>query len=198
MLKTLGVLVSVAVLVTVVVYTDRKLGPVKPVEPAAAAKPPAVAPEMAFQDLAGRTVDLRSLRGKVVWVDFWQTWCEPCKVEIPWLIDFQQKYSSQGFTVLGVALDEEGAKVVEPFLAKQRFKIDGQPQAINYPIVLGNDELAEKLVPDLVGYPTGVLLSRDGKIVKVTLGLVSYDEMDSAIQKQLQAPQPASSAPATR
>lgn len=200
MKKTLGTLIGIALLVGVVWYTDRatrdaeinnrKLAAAKPVAAAdtgESVKPGTEAPEMIFKDLQGNNVNLAAMRGKVVWLDFWQTWCEPCKIEIPWLMDLQQKYSAQGFTVLGVALDDDGAKIVDPFLQKHKFKLDGQDQAINYPIVLGNEDQAEKMVPDFEGYPTGVLLSRDGKIMKVTLGLVSYDEIDSAIKSQLQA-----------
>ena len=65
---------------------------------------------MTFKDLQGKDVPLASLKGKVVVVNFWATWCEPCQVEIPWMIDFQQKYADKGFTLLGVAMDDEGKK----------------------------------------------------------------------------------------
>ena len=69
---------------------------------------------MQFKDLDGKEVSLEDYKGKVVLVNFWATWCEPCRVEIPWLIEMQQKYGSKGFTVLGVAMDEEGKSVVSP------------------------------------------------------------------------------------
>lgn len=199
MKKTLGILIGGALLVGVVWYTDkatresvdnsRKTTTAKAITSGSdeAVKPGTEVPDMIFKDLQGNNVNLAAMRGKVVWLDFWQTWCEPCKIEIPWLMDLQQKYSAQGFTVLGVALDDDGAKVVDPFLQKHKFKVNGQDLAINYPIVLGNEDQAEKMIPDFEGYPTGVLISRDGKIMKVTLGLVSYDEIDKAIQGQLQS-----------
>ena len=71
-------------------------------------------PEVTFKDLQGKDLALASLKGKVVVVNFWATWCDPCRVEIPWLIRLQQTYASKGFTLLGVAMDEEGKSVVDP------------------------------------------------------------------------------------
>src|ERR1700683_4858856 len=77
-------------------------------------------PELTLKDLDGKDVSLGDYKGKVVLVNFWATWCEPCRVEIPWLIEMQQKYGPRGFTVLGVAMDDGGQKVVDPFLQKGR------------------------------------------------------------------------------
>ena len=107
-------------------------------------EPRANAPDVTFEDLQGNRIDLASLRGKMVLVNFWATWCEPCRVEIPWMIDFQRKYGSRGFTMLGVAMDDDGKKVVDPFVEKTRFDVNGQPSPMDYPIVLGNDEIASK------------------------------------------------------
>lgn len=120
-------------------------------------------------------------KGKVVLVNFWATWCEPCRVEIPWLIEFQQKYSDRGFTILGVAMDEEGNNVVAPYVENERFTVQGKPQAMNYPIFLGNDEIAEKF-GGIIGYPTSVLITRDGRQVKRITGLISHDEMAKTIE----------------
>jgi thiol-disulfide isomerase/thioredoxin len=137
-----------------------------------------------FKDLDGKEIPLESYRGKVVLVNFWATWCEPCQVEIPWLIEMQQKYSSKGFTILGVDADEEDNKEVSAYLAKERFEVNGQKLPINYPILRGNDAVADKF-GGLLGYPTSFLISRDGKIVKKVQGLVSYDEISKAIESQL-------------
>src|SRR5260370_38095790 len=94
------------------------------------------APEVKFKDLDGNDVTLAKYKGSVVLVDFWATWCEPCYVEIPWLIEMQQKYAAKGFTVLGVSMDEDGKGAVVPFLAKERFTVNGQKLPMNYPIVL--------------------------------------------------------------
>jgi thiol-disulfide isomerase/thioredoxin len=119
-----------------------------------------------------------------VLVNFWATWCEPCKVEIPWLIEMQSKYAAKGFTVLGIAMDEEGKPVVAPFVAKERYEVNGQKQAMNYPIVVGNEKVAAKF-GGLLGYPTSVLISRDGRILKRTTGLIDYDATTKMIEGAL-------------
>src|SRR5580698_4783843 len=113
-------------------------------------------PEVTFKDLQGKDVALASLKGKVVLVNFWATWCEPCQTEIPWMIEFQQKYGPRGFTIVGVAMDEEGKKVVAPFLQKHLFDVEGQKEAINYPILLGSDPIAEKF-GGIFGLPTSMI-----------------------------------------
>ena len=145
---------------------------------------PTASPDFTLKDLEDHDVSLRQFRGKVVLVNFWATWCGPCRIEIPWLVELQDKYEARGFTVLGVAMDEEGKDAVAPFVQKERFKVGGRPNSMNYPIVLGNDATADKF-GGLVGFPTSVLISKDGQVVKRVDGLVSYDEIDKAIQSQL-------------
>src|SRR5271155_4841575 len=94
-------------------------------------------PELTLKDLDGQDISLAQYKGKVVLVNFWATWCDPCRVEIPWMIEFQQKYASQGFTMLGVAMDDEGAEVVKPFVQRTQFDVDGHQATMNYPIVTG-------------------------------------------------------------
>jgi len=96
----------------------------------------------------------------------------------------QQKYSAKGFTVLGIAMDEEGAKVVTPFVNKERFDVNGAQSQMNYPIVIGDDAAADKF-GGLLGYPTSVLVNRDGKIIKRVTGIISADEMAKSIESQL-------------
>jgi thiol-disulfide isomerase/thioredoxin len=141
-------------------------------------------PEVTFKDLQGKDVSLASLKGKVVLVNFWATWCEPCQVEIPWMIGFQKKYADKGFTLLGVAMDEEGKSVVEPYVQKTQFDVEGHPMTMNYPIVLGDDDLAAKF-GGLLGLPTTYVISRDGKIAKRYIGLASEGDLDKMIQSLL-------------
>jgi thiol-disulfide isomerase/thioredoxin len=147
---------------------------------------PTGSPDFTLKDLEDHIVSLSQFKGKVVLVNFWATWCGPCRIEIPWLIELQEKYGARGFTVLGVAMDDEGKSAVAPFVEKERFKVAGTPQPMNYPIVLGNDATADKF-GGLAGFPTSLLISRDGRVVKRVDGLVSYDEIDKAIQSQLEA-----------
>jgi thiol-disulfide isomerase/thioredoxin len=142
------------------------------------------APEMTLKDLDGKDLSLAQYKGKVVLVNFWATWCEPCQVEIPWLIEIQQKYAAKGFTVLGIAMDEEGASVVTPWVGKERFDVNGTKSQMNYPIVIGSDAAADKF-GGLLGYPTSVLISRDGKIVKRITGIISKEEISNSIESQL-------------
>jgi cytochrome c-type biogenesis protein len=141
-------------------------------------------PDVTFEDLQGNKVPIASLKGKLVLVNFWATWCEPCRVEIPWMIGFQQKYGSQGFTLLGVAMDDEGKSVVAPYIQKTQFDVNGHPTTMDYPIVLGTDDIATQF-GGLIGLPTSVLISRDGKVVKRYVGLVNEKDLDKEIQSQL-------------
>src|SRR5258708_1671977 len=104
---------------------------------------PAASPDFTLKDLDDHDVSLIQFKGKVVLVNFWATWCGPCKIEIPWLVELQDKYAARGFTVLGVAMDEEGKSAVAPFVRKYQFKVDGTAQSMNYPILLANDPTAD-------------------------------------------------------
>ncbi len=141
-------------------------------------------PNVNFKDFRGASISLASFKGKVVLVNFWETSCEPCRTEIPWLIEFQQKYASKGFTLVGVAMDDEGTSVVQPWVEKTTFEVNGQPETMNYPIVIGNDEVADKF-GGIWAFPTSFLLTRDGKIAKKYIGLVSQPDLDKQIQELL-------------
>jgi cytochrome c biogenesis protein CcmG/thiol:disulfide interchange protein DsbE len=142
------------------------------------------APDIRLKDLDGKDVSLADLKGKVLLVNFWATWCDPCRIEIPWLIEMQSKYASRGFTVVGVAMDDEGKSAVAPFVAKERFDVNGQQLPMSYPIWIGNDDAADKF-GGILGYPTSFLISRDGRQVEKFQGLKSEDELMKAIESQL-------------
>ena len=188
MKTALIVIGSLAVIVAGAFYADKatrlstknaamKVGTVK-------ADAGAPAPELSLKGLDGKDISLAQYKGKVVLVNFWATWCEPCRFEIPWLIEMQQKYGAKGFTVLGVAMDDEGRSVVAPFVDKERFDVNGNKSQMNYPIVIGNDAAADKF-GGLLGYPTSVLIDRDGKQIKRITGLISYEEISKTIESQL-------------
>jgi thiol-disulfide isomerase/thioredoxin len=141
-------------------------------------------PDVTFKNLQGQDVTLASLKGKVVLVNFWATWCAPCRGEIPILIGLQNKYSSKGFTLLGAAMDDEGKKVVEPYVQDTKFDVSGQSLTMNYPIVLGNDKIASEF-GGLLGMPTSFLISRDGKIVKKYMGALNEDQIVKDVEAQL-------------
>jgi thiol-disulfide isomerase/thioredoxin len=141
-------------------------------------------PEVTFKDLQGQDVSLASMKGKVVLLNFWATWCAPCQGEIPILIGLQQKYNSKGFTLLGAAMDDDGKKAVEPYVQNTKFTVGGQSMTMNYPIVLGNDDIASKF-GGLLGMPTSFLISRDGKIVKKYMGALNEDQIVKDVEAQL-------------
>lgn len=146
------------------------------------------APDLTLKDLNDKEVSLKDFSGKVVLVNFWATWCDPCRTEIPWLIELQKKYGDQGFEVLGVSMDDEGKKVVQPFVEKERFDVNGQKLGMNYPILIGDSDVADKFmggIGGIVGLPTSVLVSRDGKRVKTTIGPVDPETLERDIQSLL-------------
>jgi thiol-disulfide isomerase/thioredoxin len=142
------------------------------------------APALTLKDLNGTDVSLSDYKGKVVLVNFWATWCEPCRVEIPWLIEMQQKYGSRGFVILGIATDDDGKSVVAPFVAKERFDVNGKQEPMSYKILIGNEDAADKF-GGLFGYPTSILISKDGKQIKRITGIISPDEMTKLVESQL-------------
>lgn len=141
-------------------------------------------PSVTFKDLQGNNVALSSLKGKVVLVNFWGTWCEPCRGEIPILIAMQQKYGSKGFTVLGVATNDD-EKAVDPFIHNTQFNVDGHQMTMNYPIVMGSDDISTKF-GGLLGMPTSFLISRDGKIIKRYIGaFANADAINKEVESHL-------------
>jgi peroxiredoxin len=134
------------------------------------------APDFSLKDADGKLVHLSDYRGKVVLLDFWATWCGPCKVEIPWFIEFQKQHR-EGFAVLGVSMDDEGWEVVKPFLAKEK---------VNYRVLIGNDKTSESY-GGIDALPTTFLIDREGRIASVHVGLVNRKDFENGIE-QLLAP----------
>jgi cytochrome c biogenesis protein CcmG/thiol:disulfide interchange protein DsbE len=133
------------------------------------------APQFELTNAQGKTVKLSDFKGKVVLLNFWATWCVGCKQEIPWFVDFQSKYKDKGLVVLGVSLDDEGWKVLKPWLAEH---------PLNYPVILGNDDVAT-LYGGVDALPTTLLLDRTGKIVTSHAGVVDRATSEKDIQALL-------------
>ena len=144
-------------------------------QPAANTKTNKPAPGFSIQDAGGKTVTLAEYKGKVVLLNFWATWCGPCKVEIPWFSEFERKYKDRGLAVLGVAMDDEGWDVVKPYLQKNN---------IAYRIAVGNDKLAESY-GGVESLPTTFIIDRDGTIAAEHQGLVSKDDYEKEIVRLL-------------
>jgi thiol-disulfide isomerase/thioredoxin len=124
------------------------------------------AANFALQDATGKTLKLSDLKGKVVLLNFWATWCGPCKLEIPWFEDFQTTYKGQGFTVIGVSMDDDGWKVVKPYIASAK---------MNYPVVIGNDKMADSY-GGVDAMPTTLLIDKNGNIAATHTGLIGKDD----------------------
>jgi peroxiredoxin len=128
-----------------------------------------LAPDFNLEDASGKDVKLADLKGKVVLVNFWATWCEGCQVEIPWFVEFQKEYASRGLVIVGISMDDDGWKSVKPWIKEKK---------VNYPIVIGNEGLGKQY--GLEGMPLTALVDREGRIADVHRGIV---EKTAAQQK---------------
>lgn len=133
-----------------------------------------MAPDFSLQDLDGKPVKLSDLRGKAVLLNFWATFCGPCKVEMPWLIELQKQYGPQGLQIVGVALDDSGKDTIEKF---------AKNMGVNYLILQGEDSVGDAY--GAVGLPATYFIDRNGKIIDSALGLVSRSEIEDDIKKSL-------------
>jgi len=133
------------------------------------------APAFTLKSVDGKTVSLADYKGKAVLLNFWATWCGPCKLEMPWLIQMQKKYASQGFTVLGVSEDDGSTKEVSDFMAKM---------GVDYPVLMYDDQM-NKAYGGIDYLPTSYYIGRDGKVIIEAGGLISESAMESNIQKIL-------------
>jgi peroxiredoxin len=132
------------------------------------------APNFATSDSKGIPVQLADFKGKVVLLNFWATWCHGCGEEIPWFIQYQEKYKSQGFAVLGVSMDDEGWTVVTPFVREKK---------VNYVVVVGDKKLGDLF--GLAGMPMTVLIDRNGNIATKYEGVVNRETCEKEIRTLL-------------
>ena len=141
------------------------------------------APAFSLVDANGQRINLADLRGKVVLLDFWATWCGGCKQEIPWYMEFDQKYRQKGLAVVGVSMDDEGWKVVRPFLAKKRDDETGGNIAMQYPVVIGSQQLANSY--HLTSMPMTLLIDKEGRIAVSHTGVVNKNDFEAHIVQLL-------------
>jgi len=135
-----------------------------------------LAPDFSLPDLAGQRIDLSSYRDKVVLLDFWATWFDPCREEIPHFVELQNKYSGQGLQIIGVSMDD-GPEPVRDFY--RQFKM-------NYPVVMGNASTGE-LYGGVLGLPIAFLIGRDGRIRAKHVGATDVSVFEKEIANVLQS-----------
>jgi thiol-disulfide isomerase/thioredoxin len=133
------------------------------------------APDFTLQSLNGQNMSLSDLRGKAVLLNFWATWCAPCKIEMPWFVELQNEYGAQGLQIVGVAMDDSSKDDIAKF---------AKDMGVNYPVLIGKEAVGEEYggVPAL---PESFFIGRDGKIVDKIIGLKGKAEIEDAVKKAL-------------
>jgi peroxiredoxin len=138
-----------------------------------------MAHDFTLQTLDGKTVHLSDFRGKAVLLNFWATWCEPCKIEMPWFVELQKQYGPQGLQVLGVAMDDADPADIARF---------AKNMGIDYPILVGKEPARDAVANGYGGVqflPESFFISRNGKVVEKIFGLKSRSEIEDYIKKTL-------------
>jgi len=133
------------------------------------------APDFTLNNLKSESISLSDYKGKVIFVNFWATWCPPCRAEIPYFIDLYSKYESKGFVVLGIALDPREFSKVPGFVDQM---------GINYPVLLDQKGVSN-LYGGIESIPTTFVVDRDGKVVEMIIGSRPKEVFESIIQSHL-------------
>ena len=145
------------------------------------------APEFSLEDLSGRKVSLEDYKGKAVLINFWATWCAPCKIETPWLVDLRNQYAAQGFEILGISADDIDRDDPEKLgMEKKEIARFVEQMHMPYPVLIEGDSLSQAY-GGLDELPTSFFANREGTVVAAQLGLTSKDEIEGNIKKALEA-----------
>jgi thiol-disulfide isomerase/thioredoxin len=143
------------------------------------------APAFSLEDLAGKKVSLADYKGKAVLINFWATWCGPCKIETPWLVDLRNQYAGQGFEILGITTDDIDRTDAKMFGEEKKEISDFvQKMHMPYPVLIQGDTIS-KPYGGLDAMPTSFFVDRTGKIVAATMGISSKDDIETNIKKAL-------------
>ena len=134
-----------------------------------------LAPDFTLQSLEGKPVRLSDFRGKAVLLNFWATYCAPCKIEMPWFVELQKQYGPDGFQVIGVAMDDADADEIAKF---------AKNMGVNYPILIGKEAVGDAY-GGVQFLPDTIYIGRDGKVVEKVFGLKGKGEIESNIRKAL-------------
>jgi len=133
------------------------------------------APDFELTSLDGKQVKLSDFRGQAVLLNFWATWCSPCKIEMPWFVDLQKQYGPQGLAVVGVAMDDASKDDIAKFT---------KDMGVNYPILLGKEAVGE-MYGGVQFLPTTFYIDRRGRVVDRVFGLVGKSEIEDNVKKAL-------------
>ena len=133
------------------------------------------APDFTLESLDGKTVHLSDFRGKGVLLNFWATWCQPCKIEMPWFAELQKQYGPQGLQIVGIAMDDASPKEIGEF---------AHDLGVNYPILVGKEEVGNAY-GGVQFLPATFYIGRDGKVVDKVFGLKGRGEIEDSIKKAL-------------
>lgn len=130
--------------------------------------------DFVLKDMNGADVDMQSFKGKIVLLNFWATWCGPCKAEIPSLVELQTEYA-EDLVVLGLSIDDPADKLL-PYAAEYK---------MNYPVLVGGREDVQEAFGPLFGVPVSVIIDRDGKIAMKHSGMASKEQLERQIKTLL-------------
>lgn len=133
------------------------------------------APAFSLKDKDGKVFSAESMKGKIIVLNFWATWCPPCRAEIPAFKSVYEKYKGKGVEIVGVSLDHKGWDVIRPFLDQHK---------INYPVVLGGADIA-KAYGNVRSIPTTFIIDRKGKVIDSHVGAMSEEQLVKSFEKLL-------------
>lgn len=183
------VLIVIIGVVALMIYSGARLS--RQSAQAGGAQPPegsmkagSMAPNFELKTLDGKPVKLSDYRGKAVLLNFWATWCAPCKVEMPWFVDFYKQYQTQGLEVVGIALDDSSHDEIAKFVKDMN---------INYTVLQGTEDVGDAYGGVNV-FPTTFFIDRNGKIVNVVYGLKDHSGLEEDIKSALAVPAQTASA----